>query len=122
MYQRLTTTVYSVVLMSIRFIASCLAEYFYRPFLFTFVSNMLNRFKTAFYSVVNNIDTISPEKLGDVGPNGEHKTPLKYAYTRPHFLQLNGEDEIQVAGDHLIRPIIVPRDITRLPWNAGYAE
>lgn len=83
---------------------------------------MLNRFKTAFYSVVNNIDTISPEKLGDVGPNGEHKTPLKYAYTRPHFLQLNGEDEIQVAGDHLIRPIIVPRDITRLPWNAGYAE
>lgn len=83
---------------------------------------MLNRFKTAFYSVVNNIDTISPEKLADVGSNGEYKTPLKYPYTRPHFLQLSGEDEIQVAGDHLIRPIIVPRDITKLPWNAGYAE
>jgi len=83
---------------------------------------MLNRFKTAFYSVVNNIDTISPDKSADVGPNGEHKIPLKYPYSRPQFLQLNGEDEIQVAGDHLIRPIIVPRDITRLPWNAGYAE
>jgi len=83
---------------------------------------MLNRFKTAFYSVVNNIDTISTDKLADGGANGEGKTPLKFAYTRPHFLQLNGEDEIQVAGDHLIRPIIVPRDITKLPWNAGYAE
>lgn len=85
-------------------------------------SAMLNKFKNAFLSVVNNLDTISPDKLNDSLSNGEPKLPLKFPYARPHFLQLNGEDEIQVAGDHAIRPIIVPRDITKLPWNAGYAE
>jgi serine/threonine protein phosphatase PrpC len=37
-------------------------------------------------------------------------------------LQLNTDDEVQVTADHSIRPIIVPRDITKLPWNSGYAE
>ena len=47
---------------------------------------------------------------------------LRFPYTRPHFLQLGSEDEIQVTADHAIRPIICPRDISRLPWNSGYAE
>lgn len=29
---------------------------------------------------------------------------------------------IQVSADHRVRPIIVPRDLSRLPWCAGYAE
>lgn len=95
--------------------------YSYRDHLLArLITAMLNKFKNAFLSVVNNLDT--PDKLNDSLSNGETKLPLKFPYSRPHFLQLNGEDEIQVAGDHAIRPIIVPRDITKLPWNAGYAE
>lgn len=29
---------------------------------------------------------------------------------------------MQVSADHRVRPIIVPRDLSRLPWCAGYAE
>ena len=47
---------------------------------------------------------------------------LRFPYTRPCFLQLNTEDEILASADHAIRPILCPRDITRLPWNLGYAE
>lgn len=46
----------------------------------------------------------------------------KFAYSRPDFLQLKTDDEIVVSADHLIRPIILPRDSTRLPWYTGYAE
>ena len=46
---------------------------------------------------------------------------LRYAYGRPEFLQLNA-DEVQVSADHNSRPILVPRDVTRIPWYAGYAE
>ena len=38
------------------------------------------------------------------------------------FLQLFTDDEIQATADHLVRPIIVPRDMNVLPWNTGYAE
>lgn len=27
-----------------------------------------------------------------------------------------------MSADHKVRPIIVPRDLSRLPWCAGYAE
>ena len=46
---------------------------------------------------------------------------IKYAYSRPDFLQLNWE-EVQVSADHTTRPILVPRDLMKIPWNAGYAE
>ncbi|XP_043461976.1 protein phosphatase 1H [Leptopilina heterotoma] len=42
-------------------------------------------------------------------------------YSRPSFLGLTN-DEIQVSADHRVRPIMVPRDLSRLPWCAGYAE
>ncbi|KAG7206238.1 hypothetical protein KM043_003630 [Ampulex compressa] len=42
-------------------------------------------------------------------------------YSRPSFLGLTAE-ETQVSADHRVRPIIVPRDLSRLPWCAGYAE
>lgn len=47
---------------------------------------------------------------------------LKYPYQRPEFLQLRTDDEILVSADHQIRPIILPRDVSRLPWRSGYAE
>lgn len=52
---------------------------------------------------------------------GEAKVP-KYRYTRPKFLQLRTDDEIIVSADHQIRPIILPRDVSSLPWKSGYAE
>lgn len=98
---------------------------------------MLSRFKTAIYNVVGNLDPSSSNNLSrseSVPINFNFNLPistpssatngpvLKFRYTRPHFLQLNTDDEIQVSADHQIRPIIVPRDITKLPWNSGYAE
>ncbi|CAN7988734.1 unnamed protein product [Ixodes hexagonus] len=81
---------------------------------------MLNRFKNAIYNVVGGLDALPTVKDGE--PAGADRLPLKFKYTRPSFLQLTSDDEIQVSADHLIRPIIVPRDISKIPWNAGYAE
>ncbi|XP_005182012.1 protein phosphatase 1H isoform X1 [Musca domestica] len=46
----------------------------------------------------------------------------KFAYSRPPFLQLLTADELKASADHNVRPIIVPRDISILPWGTGYAE
>lgn len=46
----------------------------------------------------------------------------KYKYTRPLFLGLESDDELQVSSDTIIRPILVPRDLNKLKWNSGYAE
>ncbi|KAI1278713.1 Protein phosphatase 1H [Halotydeus destructor] len=89
--------------------------------------SMFAKFKGTLVNVVGSIEgaiasgsdeprnpfTSSPQPQGP---------PLKFRYTRPHFLQLNTDDEIQVSADHVIRPIIVPRDISKLPWTSGYAE
>lgn len=48
--------------------------------------------------------------------------PDKFTYGRPQFLQLASYDELKASADHNVRPIIVPRDISILPWNTGYAE
>lgn len=102
---------------------------------------MLSRFKTALYNVVGSFDP-GEGSLGSLGPgvtsglpsaagvvrtaqvlqNSLREKSARFPYTRPHFLQLSTEDEIQVSADHAIRPIICPRDISRLPWNTGYSE
>lgn len=48
--------------------------------------------------------------------------PNKFTYNRPTFLQLITQDELRASADHNVRPIIVPRDITIMPWTTGYAE
>lgn len=48
--------------------------------------------------------------------------PNKFLYNRPTFLQLMTQDELRASADHNVRPIIVPRDISIMPWNTGYAE
>ncbi|RWS26620.1 Protein phosphatase 1H-like protein [Leptotrombidium deliense] len=101
---------------------------------------MLNKLRS-FYNSVGSLDTAvgqsttandanrskvaSSHSLFSLSSNAQHidkGPPLKHRYTRPQFLQLNTDDEIQVSADHVIRPIIVPRDLNKLPWNAGYAE
>ncbi|XP_053691643.1 protein phosphatase 1H [Sabethes cyaneus] len=53
---------------------------------------------------------------------GKGNLPEKFRYARPQFLQLLTYDELKASADHNVRPIIVPRDLSLLPWNTGYAE
>jgi len=82
---------------------------------------MLGRFRSALYSAIGPIEE---EGVGEPRPHSGTSRPTKqkYGYQRPAFLKLATEDEIQVTADHAVRPIIVPRDVTALPWAAGYAE
>lgn len=89
---------------------------------------MFNRVRTAFYNVVQNLDAFPVEEdvnehngSGEGGGSSGSKK-LKFHYTRPEFLQLSTDEEIQASADHTLRPIIVPRNISKLPWNTGYAE
>jgi hypothetical protein len=45
----------------------------------------------------------------------------RFPYSRPEFLFFN-EDEITVSADQTTRPVIVPKDPSRMPVYAGYAE
>jgi protein phosphatase 1H len=91
---------------------------------------MLSRFKNAIYNVVTNLDqnqstfgNRSDSSVATINESQQSNGPqLKFRYSRPLFLQLSSDDEILVSADHIIRPIIVPRDITKLPFNSGYAE
>ena len=81
---------------------------------------MLNRLKTVMNNAVGNLVSDMDSRDADTSGNQQGGAG-KYTYNRPPFLQLN-PDEVQVSADHGARPIIVPRDITRLPWCSGYAE
>lgn len=62
---------------------------------------------------------------GNRNGNSDYRNGIKtakFSYRRPEFLQLRTDDEIIVSADHQIRPIILPRDVSRLPWKSGYAE
>lgn len=94
---------------------------------------MFSRIKTRVLNAVN-LD-ISPLPLptssaqhnfnGQQQHNGrvDNKSlPNKFTYSRPGFLQLMTQDELRASADHSVRPIIVPRDISIMPWHTGYAE
>ncbi|KAF7993441.1 hypothetical protein HCN44_010036 [Aphidius gifuensis] len=86
---------------------------------------MLNRFKSAFINAVNGSelglqDSNHLENEVSVDYNNVIEVEAK-PYSRPSFLGLT-QEETQVSADHKVRPIIVPRDLSRLPWCAGYAE
>jgi len=85
---------------------------------------MLGRFRSAIYSAIGPLDEegIGEQPTRQTGGTGVKPNKQKYSYQRPAFLKLVTEDEIQVTADHAVRPIIVPRDVSILPWSAGYAE
>ncbi|OQR79861.1 protein phosphatase 1H-like, partial [Tropilaelaps mercedesae] len=92
------------------------------------VVEMLSRVRNAFYNVVQNLDAfpVDDDQLevgtgNGTGPNNDSRK-LKFNYSRPEFLQLGSSEEIQASADHTLRPILVPRNISLLPWTAGYAE
>ncbi|XP_071810104.1 protein phosphatase 1H-like [Asterias amurensis] len=82
---------------------------------------MLNRFR----QVVNNVMANMPQNRALKGGMDEDEITNglqeKYSYTRPEFLQLSSE-EVSIASDSVIRPIMVPRDLSKLPWHSGYSE
>lgn len=68
-------------------------------------------------------DSLSPNYSLEISKDYSNTKKLaKFRYTRPEFLLLRTDDEILVSADHQIRPIILPRDVSRLPWKSGYAE
>ncbi|XP_071960834.1 protein phosphatase 1H-like isoform X2 [Antedon mediterranea] len=100
---------------------------------------MLARFRQAVNTVLGNMQNL-PQQLQNRlngGATKQQQTPSasddssvdyveiekvdKFQYTRPEFLQLSFE-EVEVTADHHVRPILVPRDVSKLPWNTGYAE
>ena len=89
---------------------------------------MLKRFKSALLNAVGANEQNLPYPIDfddDLVPkynNSEFSQEIENKpYSRPSFLGLTAE-ETQVSADHRVRPIIVPRDLSRLPWCAGYAE
>lgn len=92
---------------------------------------MFTRIKTRVLNAVNldlptlPISTSSAHNGHQLHYNGkvDNKTlPNKFTYSRPGFLQLLTQDELRASADHSVRPIIVPRDISIMPWSTGYAE
>ncbi|KAL7303436.1 protein phosphatase 1H [Trichogramma pretiosum] len=89
---------------------------------------MLGRFKSALMNAVGasemglqyNSDSDTESVTDLINSNLPIAIETK-PYSRPSFLGLTNE-ETQVSADHRVRPIIVPRDLSRLPWCAGYAE
>jgi protein phosphatase 1H len=83
----------------------------------TKTTTMFNRLKNrVLTSIVPDIPSIpSPSYTS-------RNLPDKFQYSRPPFLQLLTPDELKASADHNVRPIIVPREISVMPLNAGYAE
>ena len=84
---------------------------------------MLNKFRSAVTNVISGVPSIgnisSDDGIAEEAQNDDRA--IKFPYSRPDFLHLT-DDEVQVSADHTIRPILVPRDISNLPWKSGYAE
>lgn len=79
---------------------------------------MFNRLKQrVLQNIVPDIPSISPSSN-----YSSRSLPDKFQYARPPFLQLLTVDELKASADHNVRPIIVPRDVSVMPLNAGYAE
>lgn len=95
---------------------------------------MFARIKNRVMTVVNppELQSLPSNSSGNIGINinnggsnynGYNRNlPDKFVYARPQFLQLLTFDELKASADHNVRPIIVPRDISVMPWCSGYAE
>ena len=87
--------------------------------------NMINRFRQVVTNVMTNAQQMQGNSAAagrdDMDNPGEGGLPAKYTYNRPEFLLLTPE-EIAIASDCTMRPIMVPRDLSKLPWYSGYAE
>ncbi|XP_071492145.1 protein phosphatase 1H-like [Diadema antillarum] len=83
----------------------------------------MHRFRQAVSNVMANVATIqhAGRLHNEKSPEDDPEKEEKYEYSRAEFLQLSSE-EVTIATDIVIRPIMVPRDLSKLPWYCGYAE
>ncbi|XP_064633124.1 protein phosphatase 1H-like isoform X2 [Lineus longissimus] len=79
---------------------------------------MFSRFRNVVANVMGGIAAVPHHTEIVTDPEGME---LKYRYNRPEFMQLT-DDEVQVSADHHTRPVLVPRDMSKLLWHSGYAE
>ena len=54
-------------------------------------------------------------------PLARVRLPVKYEYSRPAFLEIT-QEQAGSAADHGQRTVLVPNDVSRMPWLTGYAE
>ncbi|ESO10992.1 hypothetical protein HELRODRAFT_190263 [Helobdella robusta] len=57
----------------------------------------------------------------DISIQSAERWAYEFPYVRPHFLNLNAE-EVSAANNTMVRPVIVPKRINKMPMCAGYAE
>lgn len=86
---------------------------------------MFNRIKNTLVNFANpELPALNSPSSNYSNRHRENRSlPDKFQYCRPPFLQLLSADELKASADHNVRPIIVPRDISIMPWQiTGYAE
>ncbi|XP_069489433.1 protein phosphatase 1J isoform X2 [Ambystoma mexicanum] len=89
---------------------------------------MISKVKAALANIMGGSGASSsqhstPVANGSVVPSRHlpERLAVKFPFERPSFLELTPE-ELQLAADHIHRPVITPPEGRRLLWNAGYAE
>ncbi|RCN31599.1 hypothetical protein ANCCAN_22614 [Ancylostoma caninum] len=65
------------------------------------------------------VDVADAKFIGGIIPSLVEKLP--YPYSRPEFLYFS-EDEISLSADQCVRPVLCPKNPSRMPLYAGYAE
>jgi hypothetical protein len=112
---KLPVKVFNRMELFILFVRNLLAE------LFQFHLAMFSRFRNAIFNAVGGLEQLPVLKDSESNSDDRSLAP-KFPYSRQHFSAIPYRWRILVSADHHIRPIIVPRDISKLPWNSGYAE
>ncbi|KAL3982526.1 Protein phosphatase 2C family protein [Acanthocheilonema viteae] len=67
------------------------------------------------------IDVTESDIFGSLLPAIVRSQKLRYPYTRPEFLHFSDE-EISLSADQSTRPVLCPKDPSKMPVYAGYAE
>ncbi|KHN75580.1 Protein phosphatase 1H [Toxocara canis] len=67
------------------------------------------------------IDMADANFIGGLIPVISGPEKMRYPYSRPEFLYFSDED-IVLSADQTTRPVICPKDPSRMPVYAGYAE
>jgi protein phosphatase 1H len=91
------------------------------------MENMLTRLKNRVMTAVgSDLPALPTVNQSHQNVPSHRHLPDKFTYCRPPFLQLVTQDELKASSDHNVRPIIVPRDLSVMPWGSdagcGYAE
>uniref|UniRef100_A0A0M3HVW8 PPM-type phosphatase domain-containing protein n=1 Tax=Ascaris lumbricoides TaxID=6252 RepID=A0A0M3HVW8_ASCLU len=67
------------------------------------------------------IDMADANFIGGLIPVMSGPEKMRYPYSRPEFLYFSDED-IAISADQTARPVLCPKDPSRMPVYAGYAE